>query len=311
MIEDALRDMVADISARQAVEPLSALADIRASYCSGYHARGADYVDNVAVDQVEPPRSAVPLRLYTPAQARADTLILYFHGGGYVLGDVETYDRQSRWIADQTGHRVASVDYRLGPEHRFPAAPDDAMAAWDWATGTLQVLPENIIISGDSAGGGLAVVSSLHAAKQGATPRAAVLLYPWTELRLPDRERWEGSMKAFAQGHYLETEELYWFSDNYLRSDDDRLDWRSSIILAPDLHLMPPTWIFAAQADPLYDQGIEFAATLRAKGIAVTHQGFDGILHNFMEHLQISPGSRHAAQLYLATLCGIFDGRGA
>lgn len=307
MIEDELKDMIAELSARQAANPAPTLADIRLAYREGYHARGPAYIGSVEVEDITASQAGVPIRLYTPVQARPQTLILYFHGGGYALGDVETYDRQSRWIAERTGHRVASVDYRLAPEHPFPAAPDDAMAAWNWATDILGVDAGNIVVSGDSAGGGLAIVAAINGALRGQSPRAAVLLYPATDSRLPSNGQPTGSMKDFAKGYYLETDELYWFSDHYLRTREDEMDWRCSMILSPDLHLMPPTHILAARADPIYDHGVEFAAALRRKGVVVTHESFGGILHNFMEHVQISPGSKCAAEIYLNILRTAFE----
>lgn len=307
MIEAALKDMLAELSARQAANPAPALSDIRSAYRDGYHQRGPAFVSSVSTEDIAASQAGVPVRLYTPEQAKPGTLILYFHGGGYVLGDVETYDRQSRWIAAMSGHRVASVDYRLAPEHPFPAAPDDAMAAWNWATDILGVAPGNIVVSGDSAGGGLAIVAALTGALRGQRPRAAVLLYPATDFRLPHDRAPTGSMQEFAKGYYLETEELYWFADHYLRTVEDASDWRSSMILSPDLQRMPPTHILAARADPIYDQGVEFAAALREKGVTTSHESIDGILHNFMEHVQISPGSQRAAETYLNILKTAFD----
>jgi acetyl esterase len=262
-------------------------------------------VADIGVDRIALLGTTASVSIYSPPGVLTERLILYFHGGGYVLGDSETYDRQSRWIAHETGHRLAFVDYRLGPEHRFPSAPNDAMAAWDWLTTGYGIKPENIVVSGDSAGGGLAVVTCLHAAQKGEIPRAAVLLYPFTDLRLPDRADWAGSMKAYAAGHYLESEELYWFCDQYLASEDDRLDWRGSMIVAPNLHRMPPTWIFAAEMDPIYDQGVAFAKALADCDVTVKHRAFAGVLHNFLEHVGVSGASKAAARHYLDQLRAI------
>ena len=301
-MEQTLRDMLADIRQRQLANPSPTLKDIRAAYRDGYLARGPALVEDIGVERLPLPGTTATISIYTPPNAAADKLVMYFHGGGYVLGDAQPYDRQSRWIAHETGHRLAFVDYRLGPEHRFPCAPDDAAIAWDWLTDVYGMQPQDIVVSGDSAGGGLAVVTCLHAARKRQAPRAAVLLYPATDLRLPDRADWQGSMKAYATDHYLETEEMYWFCDHYLTATSDSLDWRASMILAPDLHLMPPTWIFGAEMDPIYDQGTAFARMLAERGVDVVHRGFAGVLHNFMEHVAISTAATQAARLYLDRL---------
>jgi acetyl esterase len=306
-MEQGLRDMLAGISARQAAGPSPTLEEIRAGYREGYRARGPALIADIAVERTALPGTTASISIYTPPGPVADTLVVYFHGGGYVLGDAETYDHQSRWIARETGHRVAFVDYRLGPEHRFPAAPDDAAIAWDWLTGAHGMKPDNVVVSGDSAGGGLAVVTCLHAARKGAPPRAAVLLYPATDLRLPDRAEWQGSMKAYAKGYYLEAEEMYWFCEQYLATASDSLDWRASMILAPDLSLMPPTWIFGAEMDPIYDQGVAFAQALAEQGVEVEHTGFTDVLHNFIEHVAISRAATQAAQHYVDRLRTILD----
>jgi len=307
-MEQTLRDMLADIRQRQLANPSATLEDIRAAYRDGYLARGPALVENIRIERIPLPGTTAAVSIYTPPNAVADKLVVYFHGGGYVLGDTQTYDRQSRWIAHETGHRLAFVDYRLGPEHRFPCAPDDAAIAWDWLVDVHGMQPQNIVVSGDSAGGGLAVVTCLHAARKLQTPRAAVLLYPATDLRLPDRADWQGSMKAYATDHYLEAEEMYWFCDQYLTGESDSLDWRASMILAPDLHLMPPTWIFGARMDPIYDQGTAFARTLAERGVDVVHHGFAGVLHNFMEHVAVSNAATQAAQLYIDRLRAVLGG---
>ncbi|MCX7561898.1 alpha/beta hydrolase [Sulfitobacter sp. F26204] len=227
----------------------------------------------------------------------SDALILYFHGGGYALGCVETYDNQSRWMAEKTGQRVVSVNYRRVPEHVFPAPVEDALAAFDMIVSSGLATPERIVLSGDSAGGCLCLVTALYAANKQEVPARVVSLYPATDMTVPNREApLSGSMKEFAKGLYLDASEMLWYCENYLPDESTRSDWRASVINAPDLGGLPPTWIISARVDVLYDQQCVFVSRLEAAGVDTVHQVHSGVVHNFMEHVRFSPSARKAAK---------------
>ena len=226
---------------------------------------------------------AIPVRIYRPLGAgAADALpvLVYYHGGGWVIGDLDTHDTVCRMLANQAGCAVMSVDYRMGPEHKFPAAVDDAVAAMRWAAREGRAAgfdPDRIAVGGDSAGGNLAAVAALMARDNGG-PKLAfqLLIYPATDLAAN-----APSHQAFADGYLLTRANIQWFMGHYLRSPADAADWRASPIKAATLRKLPPALVITAGFDPLRDEGKAYADRLRADGVAVEYKLYPGQIHGF------------------------------
>jgi acetyl esterase len=229
------------------------------------------------------PQGQIPLRLYRPAGVPASTplpVYVYFHGGGWVIGDLETHDVICRQLTAESGASVISVDYRRAPEHKFPAAADDAWAAVRWIVAhaaELGVDAERLAVGGDSAGGNLAAVVALMARDAGG-PRIAlqVLVYPVTDLGAEAK-----SYEDFAEGYMLTRESMRWFRAHYLNGKEDAADWRASPLRANSLAGLPPALIITAGFDPLRDEGEAYAARLRAAGVTVDYVCFGGMIHGF------------------------------
>jgi acetyl esterase len=226
------------------------------------------------------PGGAIPARLYRSATTGTLPVLVFFHGGGWVVGNIEGHDTVCRHLANRADCAVVSVDYRLGPEHKFPAAVEDCFAAAEWVANnaaSLGVDPVRLAVGGDSAGGNLAAVVSLLARDKGA-PRVAcqVLIYPATDAAMR-----HDSIGRFAEGYVLTRSTMRWFYEQYLRSPEDAADWRVSPLLAPDLSDLPPAYVLTAGYDPLCDEGDAYAARLAAAGVAVTHRRFPGQVHGF------------------------------
>ncbi|HYW26177.1 MAG TPA: alpha/beta hydrolase [Terriglobales bacterium] len=228
------------------------------------------------------PDGDIPVRLYRPDVSPAPPLVLYFHGGGWTIGSIEGHDPVCRALANRTGSAVLSVEYRLGPEHRFPAAIDDAWAATTWAASHAADLgadPERLAVAGDSAGGNLAAVVALQARDAGG-PRIAFqyLIYPATDMRTLD---WP-SYRENGEGYFLELRDMEWFSGHYLSSQADAQDWRVSPAGAASHAGLPPALIQTAEYDPLRDQGEAYGELLRAAGVPVRVTRYPGMIHGFL-----------------------------
>jgi acetyl esterase len=226
----------------------------------------------------------VPVRVYTPADAVGGNapLLIWIHGGGWVIGDLDTHDVQCRQITAEGGITVVAVDYRLAPEHKFPAAVDDAWAATRWVVahaGELGVDPRRIAVSGDSAGGNLAAVVALLARDAGNTPAIAlqVLVYPVTDLAGESK-----SYGDFSDGYLLTRDSMRWFKNHYLKSSSDTDDWRASPLRAPSLAGLPPALVITAGFDPLRDEGAAYATRMTEAGGRVDYVCYGGMIHGFM-----------------------------
>jgi acetyl esterase/lipase len=222
-----------------------------------------------------------PARLYVPDRAPAPApLLVYYHGGGHVCGDLDSHDAPCRFLAREAGVRILSVDYRLGPEHPFPAAIEDAVAAFAGAVEEADDLgadPSRIAVGGDSAGGNLAAVVAQQSRGGGPQPAFQLLIYPVTDYgaELPSRH-------LFARGYLLTERDIEWYRSNYLGSEDDARDPRVSPLLAEDLDGLPPAYVATAGFDPLRDEGEEYARRLRDAGVPVTLRRFPGTVHGFV-----------------------------
>ncbi len=230
------------------------------------------------------PLGPIPLRVYRPAGVPASTplaVLVFFHGGGWVIGDLETHDVLCRQLTAGSGVSVVSVDYRLAPEHKFPAAVDDAWAATRWVVahaGELAVDASRLAVGGDSAGGNLAAVVALLARDKGAPAIAVqVLIYPVTDLVGETR-----SYRDFAEGYLLTREGMRWFIAHYLTAEAEAADWRASPLRAQSLAGLPPALIVTAGFDPLRDEGEAYAERLRDAGVRVDSVCYGGMIHGFV-----------------------------
>ena len=228
------------------------------------------------------PHGRIPARIYTPKKLRkADGLapgLVFFHGGGWVIGNLETHDVVCRKLAHESEMIVMSVDYRLAPEHRFPAAVEDAVTATKWLGANAKALgvdASRLVVGGDSAGGNLAAVVSLDARENGPRLAGQLLVYPATDFsrKHPSHSEPETSILLT---HTVVT----WFMNNYL-GDADINDWRASPARARTLAGLPPAYVLTVGGDPLRDEGDEFAERLKETGVAVTYRHFAGQFHGF------------------------------
>lgn len=237
----------------------------------------------------------LPARLYTPFAAGVDgPALIYFHGGAFVIGDLDSHDLLCRRLAHSAGQRVLSVAYRLAPEHRFPAAPKDAIAATLWAAENALGLgfdAARLSVGGDSAGGNLAAVTAQQVRRRGLKLAAQVLIYPSTQwmTMTPSQVR-------LAQGHLLTGAVQDFFRDKYLRSEEDRYDVRASPLLENDLAGVARAYIVTAGLDPLRDEGRAYADKLAACGVAVTHREFPDQPHGFFSMTGISAVAKQAIE---------------
>lgn len=235
-------------------------------------------------------------RLYVPEEARDQTpgpLIVYYHGGGWVCGDLDTHDQPCRALARTSGARVLSVDYRLAPEHSFPAPVDDALAAFRDAVANAQLFgadPARIAVAGDSAGGHLAAVTAQQpAAAGGPSPAFQLLIYPVTDLAHVSASR-----VTFAEGFVLTKANMEWYEQQLLGPDGDRRDPRVSPLLAADVSGCAPALVVTAGFDPLRDEGEAYGQALRAAGVKTIVRRHPGYVHGFMHAFALGRGSCEA-----------------
>jgi acetyl esterase len=229
------------------------------------------------------PAGPIPLRLYRGIGADKGTpqpALVYFHGGGWVIGDLESHDQCCRALANAARCMVVAVDYRLAPEHKFPAAVEDAIVATRWVADNAQSLGidgRRLAVGGDSAGGNLAAVVALDARHRGGPPLVfQLLIYPGTDMSM-DRP----SHLRHADQLPLRRPTMQWFVGHYLRDAKDEADWRASPLRAADFRNLPPALVVTAGFDPLSDEGEAYAEALKAAGVPVTHKRFDGQIHGF------------------------------
>ena len=250
------------------------------------------------------PAGPIPLRFYRGNGAGADSLqpaLVYYHGGGWVIGDLDSHDQACRAIANAARCIVIAVDYRLAPEHKFPAAVDDAVAAtrWIWENAArLGIDGARIAIGGDSAGGNLAAVVALDARDRGSPPVALqVLIYPSTDMGMsfPSHAR-------HAEQLPLRRATMRWFVDHYLRDAADREAWRASPLRAASFANLPPALVVTAGFDPLCDEGEAYAKALAGAGVPVAHERFDGQIHGFLNMGRMVADSGRLVALVAGTL---------
>jgi acetyl esterase len=237
------------------------------------------------VENLQAPGPAGPLtvRAYTPIAPGQSPIpaIVYFHGGGFVMGDLDTHDGVCRTLANESGCRVLSINYRRAPEHPFPAAIEDAFAAVKWVEDSateIEIEPNGIAVAGDSACVKLASVVSLIAKANRGAPHIAfqMQLYPSISLTR------EFINRPFGTGYRLEDRAIQWFYSHYMPPGSDPDDERLSPVAAKDVSGLPPAYILTAGFDPLRDEAIAYAAKLKAAGVAVTHVDYPTMIHGFL-----------------------------
>ena len=222
---------------------------------------------------------AMRARLYAPHSATPVPVLLYIHGGGFTVGSLTTHDVLCRQLSRQGQCAVVSLDYRLAPEHRFPTAVHDSWDALNWLRQNGQKLgldTTRLAVGGDSAGGTLAAVCALMARDAGLPLRLQLLFYPGTTARQDT-----ASHHTFAEGFMLDKATVDWFFNNYI-DQADRDDWRFAPMNAPDHTGLAPAWVGLAECDPLVDEGVQYADTLRMAGVAVDLEIYKGVVHGFI-----------------------------
>lgn len=244
-------------------------------------------VDNVENRTISGPGGEIPIRIYTPEGSGPHPALVYFHSGGWVLGDLDTHDSNARALSNKAEAVVVSVDYRKGPEEPFPGAVEDAICATRWVTNEgekIDIDTDRVAVGGDSAGGNLSTVVALEARERDDISLVhQLLIYPTMDLSANDLRSHEQN----AEGFFLTTEDLEWFGERYLRNEIDAQNLYASPALARDLSDLPPAKIITAGYDPLRDEGFEYAELLEEDGVEVDHTNFEDLIHDFliMRHL--------------------------
>ena len=257
-------------------------------------------LQGVAIGKIEDrtipgPAGDIPIRLYTPVAAGGTCpALVYYHGGGWVIGDLDTHDALCRTLANEAGCKVIAVDYRLAPEHPFPAAFDDCLAAVKWVeknASDIGIDPNRIAVAGDSAGGNIAAAVALQAkADKGPHIAFQLLIYPVT-----DAPRGTKSYKDFAEGHFLEADGMDWFWNHYVAGADAG-DARHSPLRAASLAGLPPAYVVTAGFDVLRDEGKAYAEALKKAGVAVECVNYEGMIHGFFNLQGVLDVAREAVK---------------
>ena len=291
ILAPAMRRILAHRS-RVKKDPLHALTPVQAR--KRYQdAAGILDIGSAAMERVEdftvPARDGypIPVRRMAPTSGPLPVL-LYFHGGGFTIGSIATHEALCRQIAHLAGCAVLSVDYRLAPEHQFPTAHNDAWDVLQWLSSNARqhdLLPDQIAVGGDSAGGTLAATCAIAARDAGLALRLQMLFYPGTA-----GHQDSASHQRFGQGFVLESADIDYFFGLYLRGPEDRNDWRFAPLdglcadgQVADLSDVAPVWLGLAECDPLVDEGIHYADRLRMAGVPVTLEIYAGVVHEFIK----------------------------
>ena len=247
------------------------------------------------------PHGAIPLRLYKPSVAEVLPVLVYYHGGGWVIGDLDTHDVLCRELAHLSGCAVVAVDYRMGPEYRFPAAVDDCFAATRWVRQNAQTLgldADRMAVGGDSAGGNLAAVVSLLSRDAGDLPiRYQLLIYPATDMR-----QLTASIQSNGQGYMLTKDTMDYFQGHYIDDKTAFSDWRASPLLAASHANLPPALVLTAGFDPLRDEGIAYAQKMTEAGSHSTHISFERQIHGFITMGRVNAESNVAVRMCASEL---------
>ena len=303
-VKPELEPILAMIEAAEV--PLSEVtpADLRLSYAALSQFSTKDEVTSADDRTVPGPAGDIPVRVYVPAGSASASagegslpVLVWFHGGGWVIGDIETADGTCRTLANASGAVIVSVDYRLAPEHPFPAGLDDAQAVVRWVVDNaaeLGVDAGRLAVGGDSAGGNLAAVTSQELCATGPEIRFQLLVYPVTDLHMTTV-----SYEDNAEGYFLTRETMVWFRGHYLGEDIEiRADPKVSPLLAHDgvFAELPPALVITAEFDPLRDEGEAYGERLRTAGVDVTVTRYDGMIHGFFSMRDFLPDGAAAIE---------------
>ena len=266
-------------------------------------------VSKVEDAKITGPAGPIPIKIYTPEGKGPFPIFVYIHGGGWVLGNIPMGDNFCRAIANKSSCVVVSVEYRLSPEHKFPAAVDDSYAAVEWVAGNANRIngdSARVAVGGDSAGGNLSAVVSLKARDKGRKfPIYQVLIYPPTDLS----EHTTNSIKECSEGYYLTGADMIWFGDQYFEKGQDRRVPDASPLLAPDLSNLPPALIITAGFDPLRDEGEAYGERLKKAGVPAKVSRYSGMIHGFITMDGVIDKSKDAASEIAANLREAFQSR--
>ena len=256
----------------------------------------ADAVGRVENRTIPGPAGEIPVRIYTPSGSGPHPILVYFHGGGWVLCNLDTHDGTCRSLCNQARCVVVSVDYRLAPEHKFPNGLEDCYAATRWSAEHAHELggdAHRIAVGGDSAGGNLAACVSLLARERGG-PRLVhqLLVYPVTDARFDTT-----SYRDNAEGFFLTRGAMQWFWNHYLRGEADAANPLAAPLRASDLSNLPPATVITAEYDPLRDEGESYARRLEEAGVPTRLARYDGVIHGFFGMGAILAKARDATAL--------------
>jgi acetyl esterase len=263
-------------------------------------------VGSVSDSTIPGPAGDLPIRVFRPEADGAVPTIVFFHGGGFVIGDLDTHDDQTRLLCRDVGAVVVSVDYRLAPEAKFPAGFEDCLAATRYVGEHIEDFggdPDRLAVAGDSAGGNFAAAVAIACRDAGGPALAAqLLLYPAVDFNAdgPYPSRTEN-----AEGYFLTAEDSVWFHGHYTDEDFDASDIRASVIKTTDLSGLPPAVVGTAEFDPLRDEGDAYAARLADAGVKVVQHQFPGMIHGFYGMGAISAGAADAVKTLNADLAGL------
>jgi acetyl esterase len=251
------------------------------------------------------PDGEIPVRIYRPEGKAPLPALVYFHGGGWVIGSIETHDGSCRDLANRVGCVVISVDYRLAPEHRYPAAAEDCFAATKWVAenaSALGVDAARIAVGGDCAGGNLAAAVALMAReRRGPALRHQLLIYPVT-----DADFTRGSYRENAEGYLLTTKAMEWFWGHYVPDRSQRSEPFAAPLRAKELAGLPPAFVITAEYDPLRDEGEAYAKRLQDAGVPTTARRYDGAIHGFFAMGLLSEVARRAVDDAVGALRAAF-----
>ncbi|NYT84139.1 alpha/beta hydrolase [Pollutimonas harenae] len=241
-------------------------------------------------------KSAIPFRIYRAvADSTSVPAVVFFHGGGFVLGDLDSHDIVCRQICHESACTVIAIDYRLAPEHKFPAAVDDAIDATAWVrehAAELNIDADRIALAGDSAGANLATVVAIDMKRKGLQPLALqILFYP-----VVDQYAEYDSKQRYGSGYLLTRSAINFYADQYFGSEGDKQDWRASPMLHDDLSGLPEALVITAGFDPLVDEGEAYALRLSQAGVRTTVRRFPGQVHGFITRGRIIPEAFEAIQ---------------
>lgn len=254
------------------------------------------------------PESTVPVRIYTPLGSGSFPALVWFHGGGWVVGDLDSADATARNLSLGANCVVVSVDYRLAPETKFPGPAEDCYSATRWVeqnAATLTIDPGRIAVGGDSAGGNLAAAVSLMARDRGASPPTyQLLVYPVT-----DRNFDTGSYMTNADGYQLSRDGMIWYWEHYLQNDSDASNPYAAPMQARDLSGLPPALVITAEYDPLRDEGEAYARRLEAAGVPTVCARYNGMIHGFFGMAAVIDKGRQAVDQACSALQSAFAGQ--